>query len=320
MPLPTLCLGVLVMAIWGVNFPIVDVGLRSFDPFLLAALRFALAAFPGVFFLKRPSVRWHYVGLYGLCFGVGQFGLLFAGLKLGFSAGLASLVMQLQVFWTMGFARVVMGERVLPRQFIGLAVSTAGMALVASVTDGSVNAAGGLLVVGGSLSWGLANIVVKKAQPEDAFAFTAWASLVPPVPLLLISIAANGWGSAAASFGQAGWPTYGALAFMVYPALIFGFSVWGRLLRTYPTSSVAPLTLLVPVFGMAGSVAILGEHLGAVKISAIGIVFLGLIINQSTGMPRRAEVDPKRCRSILVAYSSATSRLTGRPKRVDNQD
>lgn len=188
MPLSKFLGAVLVMVIWGVNFAIIDIGLRSFDPYLLASLRFLLAAVPAVFFFKRPNVPWRYLLLYGLFFGIGQFGLLFAGMDLGFSAGLASVVMQLQAFWTIGLAAGLMGERVSPRFLVGFVVAGVGMGLVAAVTDGSVTAAGTVMVVGASLSWAVANLIIKKAQPENALAFTVWASLVPPVPMFLLSL------------------------------------------------------------------------------------------------------------------------------------
>ncbi|MCQ4041494.1 EamA family transporter [Streptantibioticus rubrisoli] len=272
--------GVLVMAIWGVNFATTDIGLKSFDPYLLASLRFVLAALPWAFVFKRPQVPWRYIVLYGLFFGVGQFGLLFAGMHLGFSAGLASTVMQLQAFWTIGFAAAMLGERIIPRQLLGVAVAAVGVALVAGVKDGSVTAIGTVLVVGASISWALANIVIKKAQPGDALAFTVWASLIPPVPLFLISLGMGGWHTVVQSFTGMTWGAVGSLAFMVYPSMLFGFSLWGYLLRNYRTSRVAPLTLLVPIFGMASSVLLLGERLGALKVAAIVLVLLGLGVNQ----------------------------------------
>jgi O-acetylserine/cysteine efflux transporter len=272
--------GVLVMAIWGVNFAIIDIGLRSFDPYLMASLRFLLAAIPAVFFFKRPQVPWRYIALYGLFFGIGQFGLLFAGMHAGFSAGLASVVMQLQAFWTIGFAAALMGERIAARQLVGVTVAGIGMLLTAGVTDGSVTAVGALLVVGASISWAMANMVVKKAQPSDALAFTVWASLIPPVPLFLVSLGVNGWNSVTHSITHMGWTAIGCLAYMVYPSVLFGFSLWGHLLRSYKTSRVAPMTLLVPIFGMGASMLMLGEPLGTLKAVAILLVILGLVINQ----------------------------------------
>lgn len=280
MPLSKFLGAVLVMAIWGVNFAIIDIGLRSFDPYLLASLRFLLAAVPAVFFFKRPAVPWRYIVLYGLFFGIGQFGLLFAGMHLGFSAGLASVVMQLQAFWTIGLAAVLMREKLVPRHLIGVAVAAVGMGLIASVHDGSVTAAGAVLVVGGSLSWAAANLVIKKAQPSDALAFTVWASLIPPVPMFLISLAGGGWETVERSFTTMGWTGLGSLLYMVYPTILFGFALWGHLLRTYRTSRVAPLTLLVPIFGMASSVLLLDEPLGPLKATAITLVILGLVLNQ----------------------------------------
>src|SRR5215213_7853569 len=158
MPVAHLLLGVLVMALWGFNFVVIKVGLDSFDPFLLAALRFLLSCLPWVLLFRRPKLPFRYVALYGAFFGIGQFGLLFAGIHAGFSAGLASVVMQLQLFWTIGFAALLLGERVTGRQLVGIGVAAAGMAMIGGISDGSVTLVGALLVVAASSSWAMANI------------------------------------------------------------------------------------------------------------------------------------------------------------------
>jgi hypothetical protein len=95
----------------GANFVPIKVALVEVPPFALAALRFLLAALPLVFFVRRPAMPWRYVIGYGFAIGAFQFGLLFLGMKLGMPAGLSSLVIQMQVFCTIGLAVALEGDR-----------------------------------------------------------------------------------------------------------------------------------------------------------------------------------------------------------------
>ena len=93
-----LILTLLVAIIWGANFTVIKLGLEGVPSLLLVAIRFALTAFPAVFFLQRPNVPWSYWLAYGLFAGVGQFGCLFYAMEIGMPAGIASIVIQSQVF------------------------------------------------------------------------------------------------------------------------------------------------------------------------------------------------------------------------------
>ncbi|MER7167960.1 EamA family transporter [Micromonospora sp. NPDC000207] len=276
-----LALGVVVTLVWGFNFVVIRIGLDSFDPYLLATLRFALCCLPAIFFFKKPDVPFRHLASYGLVLGFFQFGLLFAGIDAGLSAGLASIVLQLQVFFTIGLAALVFRERVNPAQVTGMALAAGGMALIAAgVSDGSATVLGVLLVTGAAASWGLANIIVKKAQTEDFLAFMVWSSLIPPVPLLLLTLWLSGPASVADSLTDLSWASVGSVLYLVYPTTLFGYAVWNRLLRRYSTALVAPLTLLVPLFGMASSMIVLGERLSAVKVFAALLVISGLVVTQ----------------------------------------
>src|SRR5262245_40818110 len=92
-------LALLVVLIWGFNFVRIKIGCQGLPPLLFAALRFACAALPAVFFIKRPAVPWRLLAGYAMFQFALQFTLLFSGMKLGFPPGLASLVIQLQAFF-----------------------------------------------------------------------------------------------------------------------------------------------------------------------------------------------------------------------------
>jgi O-acetylserine/cysteine efflux transporter len=283
MPIQHFLLALLVVATWGVNFVVIKVGLHGVPPFLLAALRFVLAAFPAVFFVKRPNVSFRYVFAFGFTLGVIHFGLLFLAIKLGISAGIASLVLQLQAFFTALFGVLVLHEKLELRQILGMVIAFSGIGLIATVNDSSVNVLGMAIMVVSAAFWGVANIVSKTASKENPslnmLSFIVWASLVPPIPLALLSWLFEDHTLVAAVFTSPKLESFGALLYIAYLSTIFGFGVWTWLLGKYKTSQVAPLSLLVPVFGMLASGLLLHESFSALKLIGAGIVVLGLIVN-----------------------------------------
>lgn len=283
MPLRHLLLGLLVTVVWGFNFSIIKLADDVFHPFLLATLRFILCCFPAIFFLPRPQVPLRYLVAYGTVFGVFQFGLLFLGIHAGLSPGIASVVLQLQVFFTILFSALINHERISRHQAAGIALGFAGVILLASSSDGTVSVLGLFLVAAAGLSWGLANVIAKNAKSSDPLAFMIWSSAVPILPLIVITLLVEGYDSIVVSFTEVTWLAAAAVLYLVYPTTLFGYSVWNSLLRMHKTSLVAPLTLLVPVFGMIGSFLVFGERFTVIGITAAVLMILGLAVNQFGG-------------------------------------
>ncbi|RLU90525.1 hypothetical protein CTZ27_21645 [Streptomyces griseocarneus] len=271
-------IAVVVTAIWGLNFSVIKIGLKSVDPLILAGIRFALCALPAVFFLKRPQVAWKYIIGYGLVFGVGLWGVVNLGIKAGVSSGISSLVLQFSAFLTILLGAVVFREKLSRFQYLGIAVALVGLFSVTFVTDGTVTIAGVALVLFGAAAWSVANVIMKKAKPKDTLSFMVWSSLFSPVPLFLLDLVVNGTKGYVELPHQLGWAAILSLLFQAYPNTVLGYAVWNWLLREYPVSTVAPLSLLVPIFGMAGSVAIFGESLPPLKLVAGALIVAGLVI------------------------------------------
>lgn len=273
-------LALLTVALWGFNFVVIRLGLQDLPPLLFSALRFIFAAIPLVFFIKRPAVPWHLLIAYGLFQFALQFALLFSGMHLGFTAGLASLVIQLQAFFTIGLAVLLLKERPRAAQLIGAFIALAGMALVATHVDGAATFIGFLLVVCAAVSWASANIVTKTIGKVNPLALVVWGSLIAVPPLLLASFLTEGpasWTHAANHFS---WTSAGAVLFNAYPNTIVGFGIWSFLMRKYPTATIAPFALLVPVVGMLSATLVLDEPLQWWKIVAGLLVLTGLALNQ----------------------------------------
>lgn len=268
-----------IVAIWGFNFVVIKFGLKDLPPLLLCALRFTLAALPAVFFVKKPDVPLRTIAIYGLVmFGI-QFAFLFGGMNLGVSAGLASLILQLQAFMTIGLSACLLGERPSRFQIGGALLAFSGIALVVGNVGGDVSALGLSAVILAALAWACGNLLAKRMGKVNMFALVIWGSLVVPIPLFMLALLVEGPERIVESFSRITWTSIGAIAYLVYPTTLLGFAVWNRLLGLYPAASVAPLTLLVPVFGMVSSVAALGEELQPWKVMAFCLVILGLCVN-----------------------------------------
>lgn len=273
-----LLLAILVTAVWGINFSVIKLGLRSVDPFVLAGIRFTLCALPAIFFLPRPQVSSRYLVVYGVLFGVGLWGIVNLGIQAGISAGIASLVLQFSAFFSILFGAVVFRESVSAYQYVGIIVALTGLASIIGLTDGTATLLGVSLVIVGALSWSAANITIKMSGTKEVLAFLAWSSLFSPIPLFLIAYFNHGASVFAQTFAGLDGIAIFSILFQAYPTTIFGYWIWNSLLKIYPVSTVAPLSLLVPVFGLAGSAVIFNEEIGLIKVAAASLIVTGLIV------------------------------------------
>ena len=278
MKLPHLLLAVLITAIWGVNFSVIKLGLHAVDPFILAGLRFTLCALPALLFIKKPDVPWRYLIGYGLVFGMGLWGLVNLGIKTGLSAGIASLVLQFSAFFTLIAGSWLFKEPLSRYQLAGFALAGAGLLSIFFITDGSVTFPGMTLVLAAAMAWSIANVMIKKTGTKQVFAFLVWSSAFSPIPLFLLDWLVNGPSGYRSLISHMDARALFSILFQVYPNTLFGYWVWNSLIKRYPVSTVAPLSLLVPVFGILGSVMIFGETVPAMKIVALALIITGLAV------------------------------------------
>ena len=276
---PHLLLAVLIAVIWGVNFVVIDVGLDSFPPLLFAGLRFVVAAVPAVFFVGRPCVSWRWVVAIGLPLCGGQFGLLFTSMHLGMPAGLSSLALQAQAAFTLVFAAALLHERIRARQIVGLVLAFAGIALIGTDLGQTAPPMALGLCLGAAAMWGVGNVALRRARPPDMFNLMVWVSVVPPVPLLLLSLLLEGQRADVAALTGLRAGGAGALAYIAYVATLFGYGIWGWLLRHYDAGTVAPWTLLVPIVAMSSAAVLLGEHVGPRRLVAAVLIVAGVAVS-----------------------------------------
>jgi len=268
-------------AVWGLNFSVIEIALKEFPPLVLSTLRFFFVAFPAVFLLPRPSAAWRYVAYYGLAMFALQFAFLFTGMALGASAGLASLALQAQVFATIALSFLIGRERPGSHQVVGAAVGCIGIfVLVQAVSDrGSI--AGLYFVLLAAICWGFGNILTRHFLRDQAvLPLVAWGSLISVPAVALASLYFEGltaWQSALRGSGLTSWL---CLAYVVYPTTLIGFSIWAQQLRRHTAASVAPYSMLVPVFGMTFASLISKQALPPLVIVSAVLVLAGIAFNQ----------------------------------------
>ena len=286
-----LCLAV--VAVWGTNFVVIRLGLDHLPPLLFATLRFVFAVFPAIFFLRRPAVPWALLACYGVLIGAGQFGVLYVAMNGHISPGLASLVVQTQVFFTIWLAMRSSGERLQNFQWVALALAVAGIGVIAVHAEGGTTVAGVVLVLFAALAWAGGNMVARRSGRINMLAYVVWASLFSVPPLLALSWVFEGSHAMFDGIRQAGLATWGTVLWQSVGNTLFGYAAWAWLLARHPAATISPMALLVPIFGMGASALWLAEPLPAWKIIAALAVMAGLVINFAwpAWVGRRVTVD-----------------------------
>jgi O-acetylserine/cysteine efflux transporter len=280
-----IALAVMVAAVWGVNFVVIHIGLEHYPPILFSALRFTFAGLPLAFFLKRPDVPWRIILGIGLFLGIIKFTLLFVGMDIGVPSGLASLVLQAQVFFTVILAAFVFRDVPTGQQIVGIFIAFLGLGLISLTVDNTVKGLGLALVVAAALSWSVSNLLMRTAGQVDMMRLMVHVCTIPPIPLFMMSVLFEGWDRDVAALSAFSWAGAGAVLFNSYIVTVVGFGIWGMLIRNYGASKVVPFALLVPVFGMSSSALLLGEEFGPLRLLAGGFVIVGLILTVMKRLP-----------------------------------
>lgn len=276
-----------VVVIWGLNFVVMKVGLQGLSPSLLGALRFAAASLPFLFFVPWPRVPLRFVLAYGLAQGVGQFGFLFFALHLGMTAGMASVVMQTQAFFTLGLGALLLGERARPQQWLGVGLAALGLGCIA-VAHGEgpqqMTLIGFVLTLGAAFMWAASNIVARHASAAasgyDPKAFIVWSSLVPVLPFLGAALWIDGPETVGASLTGLSLGSLLSVLYLAWLATLLAYTLWTRLLQRHPVGRVAPFSLLVPVVGLWAAAAAFDEQPSSLQWLGSAGVLAGLLVHQ----------------------------------------
>ncbi|MGA1836874.1 EamA family transporter [Herbiconiux sp. 11R-BC] len=299
-------LAVLVALLWGVNFVAIHFSLEHYPPFFLVALRFLVLAIPTVLFVPWPGVKLRWLLGYGLGFGILQFAFLYAGMAAGMPPGLASLVLQASAPFTVVIAALWLRERLTVVQGVGIAVAVAGLGIIAAERAGVSALLPVILTLFGALGWAFGNICSRQANPTSPLGLTLWMSVVPPIPMLALSLVFEGperiWTSLVTSFTPEALPALLGLAYTVLLGTVAGSGIWVTLMKRNPSSRVAPFSMLVPVAGFTSAWLVLGEVPSPGELLGGAVVIAGVFVATVAWRPRR------RLPADLVAEEQAPAR------------
>lgn len=295
-PASHLLLALGVVLVWGTNFTVIRFALDELPPLLFACLRFFFALVPAAFFIRRPAVSWRSLAAYGVLIGVGQFGLLYIAMNGSISPGLASLIVQSHVFFTIILAMLFSKEGLRPFQVVALSLSVLGIVIIVEHGDSSATPFGLALTLIAAFSWGLGNHVAKASGATNMLAFVVWASLFAVPPLFVGSLLLEGWPAISHAVSHAGPTAWGAVLWQSVGNTMFGYAAWGWLLARHPAAAISPTAMLVPIVGMATSAIVLGEALPGWKVAAAALVIGGLSLNMLWPLATRLPGFPTRWR------------------------
>lgn len=290
MPGRHVLLALCVAALWGVNFLAIHLSLEQFPPIFLVALRFAVLALPALLFVPRPDVPVRLLIGYGLGFGTLQFFGLYLGMAAGFPTGLASLVLQSSAPFTVILGALLLRESITPRRGFGVGVAVLGLAVVGLSRGGLDGWAPFLLVVLGGFGWALGNLASRRAQTARPMHLVLWMTVVPPIPMLALSLAVEGPGrigdALATSLSAEAIPAWAGLVYTVVLGTLVGSAIWVGLMSRHPAGTVAPFSMLVPVVGILTAWAVLGERPTGWEVLG-GVLVVGGVL-WANGRLRRA--------------------------------
>lgn len=289
-----LFIALLIVTIWGANFTVIKLGLADIPPMLLAGLRYVFATIPAIFFIKRPNISWKYLALYGLTVGIGQFSCLFYALKIGMPAGIASIVLQAQPFFTVIFSALLFKEAILPVQILGFIIAFAGLYLIGGTSSATfIPATAFLLTILAACFWSISNIVIRysavaaaqKQEKLDMLAVVVWSSLLLPVPFFLLALLFNSPQELFSVVINLKPSSLGAVLYLALGATVFACGLWNMLLGKYSAAKIAPLSLLVPVTGLITANLVLDEHLTFCQALGGLVIILALLVLNFKSLP-----------------------------------
>jgi len=271
-------LAALVATLWGLNFLAIDAGMGEVPPLVFLAARFVVVLVPAVLLVPRPDVPWRVLAAVGLFMSVGQFGFLYTAMAAGLPPGIAALVLQAQVVFTVVIAAGVLRERPSRAQVLGVALGVLGLVVVALGRGGDVPLVGLGLCLLGALSWGIGNVVSRAAAVPGGLSLTVWSALVVPVPVLALAVVLDGPGAVA--HGLAAFDTAAVLATLYTAGIasLLGYGLFNGLLARNPAASVVPWVLLAPVVAMCAAWLLLGQVPAGGELAGGALLVVGVLV------------------------------------------
>ncbi|XDZ64901.1 DMT family transporter [Alphaproteobacteria bacterium LSUCC0684] len=271
-------LGILVALTWGMGLVFAKAAIGHFPPILLMAFRFTVTALAMIWFFPPP--RGAFRALIGIAFisCAVQYSLTFSGLA-RLDAGVAGLIVQLEVPFLTLLGAFFLGEKTGLRKWIGIGLAFLGVYIISGEPRVAEDLGAVFLVIGGAATWAIGQALIRKLENIDGLTLTAWIALMA-APQLFFMSAVFETGHLEAIL-EADWVVWGSVLYLGLVMTAIGYGMWYTLIRRNPVSQAAPFLLLLPVFTIAGGVTFLGETLttpmligGAIVLAGVSSIFL----------------------------------------------
>ena len=277
-------LATIIAFVWGANFIVINELLEYVGPLTILTIQF-IACLPFAFFVKRPK-GYGYVVLWGLTAGIGQYGLQIKGLSLGVSPGIASVLLQLQAFFTPVLLSIFLKQKFDFMLVPILCLGFIGVYLLATVEskENPTYLLAIILLILASFSWALGNITIAKMDLNVSslpmFAIVIHAGAVVSLPMLIWSSLDEGLITQQINAYSFMEQIYVFILFLwVLFAYLAGYYLWNTLIQKHGGNKVAKYSLLVPVFGLLLSNLFYATFITNTQIAGILIVGIALIIS-----------------------------------------
>lgn len=257
--------------LWAVTYTIAKPATDRFPPIFLTSILYALASIA----LWRPWIRlqtpfWAIIVAATLGCSL-QSALIFSGIA-QVPASLAILVVQSQVPFAVLAAWAIGQEQINYSRFAGIALSLMGVALVVGLPDSIGQIEGLLLIVLGTLSWGMAQGIIGTISREPGGRMMGvMSALAAPQLLALSLLLETGQRQALLEASLVDWA---AVAMLAIGGFVAAYVIWYGLLRRYRVDQIAPFILIMPIFGVLSAFLLLGER-PSLSVLLGGLIILG---------------------------------------------
>ena len=274
-----LLLLVLMNLVWGLNLIASKIGVAQFPPILFTALRFGSLALFLLPLLKIHRGQMGNLFLAAMLTGPAAFSLLFLGVYYAEDAATVAIASQMGVPFSTLLSVWLLGETIRWRRRLGIALAFGGIAIIGFDPRAFAYGEGLMLVVLSCFMGSLGLVFVKRLRDIKALELQAWIGIVGGPILFAFSLLTETKQLEATI--NADWRAWAALFFTTIMSSLIAHTAWYYLVSRYPVTSLSPLTLLSPLFGVFFGVTLLDDQLtwrmllgGAITLAGVLIVLI----------------------------------------------
>jgi O-acetylserine/cysteine efflux transporter len=262
--------------IWGLNLISSKIGVGQFPPIFFTALRFGSLALFLVPMLRIHRGQMTNLFAAAMLTGPAAFALLFAGIFLTEDAATVAVATQMSVPFSTLMSVLFLGETIRWRRIMGIVLAFAGIVIISFDPRVFAYWEGLALVVCSSFVSSLGLIFLKRLKGIKPLELQSWIALAGGAILLALSLILEAGQMTAVR--NATWEGWGALLFTTVMSSLIAHTAWYYLVSRYPVTSLSPLTLLSPLFGIFFGVTLLHDQLTARMLVGGAVTLVGVLI------------------------------------------